>query len=107
MILKDSERFPEALEKYEKAIFHSQKNQKLVYKLHYAQLLYKMEQYDRAELILNDLIQNSKPESTVYFLLGKTLAKMGRLQDAQGKKLIKKFQGVKMSDQFWQMAPPG
>jgi anaphase-promoting complex subunit 3 len=78
----DPKRCHESLEKYERAIRYSHREQKFIYRLHRAQLLFKLEDYQEVRVILENLIKIGKPESKIYFLYGKTLAKLGLVQEA-------------------------
>jgi predicted Zn-dependent protease len=70
----------EALGIYDK-VLKSAPNQK-VYKLHRAQLLFNMEEYELCKQILEEEVQVSKPDSSMYFLLGKTYGKLGMNKEA-------------------------
>jgi predicted Zn-dependent protease len=70
----------EALSIYDR-VLKAAPNQK-VYKLHRAQLLFNMEEYELCRQILEEEVQESRPESGMYFLLGKTYGKLGMNREA-------------------------
>ncbi|KAI8910285.1 hypothetical protein EDD86DRAFT_205012 [Gorgonomyces haynaldii] len=73
-------RVMEALEIYEKAIKLAPHHEQ--FKISKAQILHSLSKHLDAIKILEKLIQFSKPNSQVYFLLGKCYAATGRVKDA-------------------------
>jgi anaphase-promoting complex subunit 3 len=80
VIQKQTARLGEALELYNHVVELSPTQK--VYKLHRAQLLFNMEEYEECKDILENEIASCKPESGMYFLLGKTYAKLGMNREA-------------------------
>ncbi|KAJ3358344.1 hypothetical protein HDU91_005249 [Kappamyces sp. JEL0680] len=80
VIQKDESRLEDALDIYDRVIQLAPEQR--IYSLHRAQLLFSMQQYRMVIQILENEVRNSKPESSVYFLLGKTYAMTGEIQQA-------------------------
>ena len=80
VIQKDETRYQEALDIFDRAL--SLAPHQRIYALHRAQLLFSMEMYEDVVEVLGNEVRNAKPESSVYFLLGKAFAKLGQTQDA-------------------------
>ena len=80
VIQSDSLRYQEALDLFNQIVKSSPEQKVFAY--HRALLLFDMEEYQEVIDLMNQEIANSKPQSNVYFLLGKALAKVGRKQDA-------------------------
>jgi predicted Zn-dependent protease len=80
VIQKDDNRYDEALEIYDRVLEIAPTQR--IYALHRAQLLFSMKEYRMVIQILENEVQNSKPESSVYFLLGKTYAIVGEVEQA-------------------------
>ena len=73
---KNPDRYQEALTLYDSALELSTVN-KRIYILHRASLLFSMKRYRECIEILTAEVSNSRPESSVYFLLGKSWACLG------------------------------
>ncbi|KAJ3258732.1 hypothetical protein HK103_003326 [Boothiomyces macroporosus] len=79
-IQKEKTRNDEALKLFEKALELAPEHR--VYLWHKATLLFEMGKYNEVQKILEYEISNTKPDTQVLFLLGRTFAKLGAKQSA-------------------------
>lgn len=79
-IQKEKTRNDEALKLFEKALELAPEHR--VYLWHKATLLFEMGKYNEVQKILEYEISNTKPDTQVLFLLGRTFAKLGAKQNA-------------------------
>ncbi|KAJ2997373.1 hypothetical protein HDV02_005570 [Globomyces sp. JEL0801] len=80
VLQKNPNNYQEALMLYKRAVKTSP-HQK-IFILHLSKLLYQMDEYETVIEILENELKVGKPETSIYFILGKTYAKVGRDHDA-------------------------
>ncbi|KAJ3322202.1 anaphase-promoting complex subunit cdc27 [Boothiomyces sp. JEL0866] len=79
-IQKEKTRNEEALALFEKALELAPEHR--IYLWHKATLLFEMQRYEDVQKLLQNEILNTKPDTQVLFLLGRTFAKLGLKQNA-------------------------